>query len=82
MITTDINTAAPAAAPVLVAPPVDRNSRRSRSTPRIHNSIFEAQRAARLLTNVVGSAVAVTPLIVVVDPESLVRKKPDVTVRP
>ena len=46
----------------------------------IHNSTFEAQRAARLLSDVAATPVAVTPLIVVVSPESLTRKKPDVTV--
>jgi len=46
----------------------------------IHNSAFEAKRAARLLSDVAGTPVAVTPLIVVVRPESLTRKKPDVTV--
>jgi hypothetical protein len=46
----------------------------------IHHSSFEAQRAARLLTGVTGTPVSVTPLIVVVNPASLVRKKPDVTV--
>jgi hypothetical protein len=46
----------------------------------IHNSTYEAKRAARLLTDVTGSPVAVIPLIVVVRPESLTRKKPDVTV--
>jgi len=46
----------------------------------IHHSTFEAKRAARLLSDVTGTPVAVTPLIVVVRPASLIRKKPDVTV--
>ena len=46
----------------------------------IRHSLFEAERAARVLSDVAGTPVAVTPLIVVVDPESLVRKKPDVVV--
>jgi len=46
----------------------------------IHNSTFEAKRAARLLSDVTGTPVAVIPLIVVVRPEKLTRKNPDVTV--
>ncbi|GAB3606809.1 hypothetical protein GCM10027413_22180 [Conyzicola nivalis] len=46
----------------------------------IHHSTFEAQRAARLLTDATGTSVSVTPLIVLVNPASLARKMPDVTV--
>jgi len=46
----------------------------------IHNSTFEAKRAARLLSDMTATPVAVTPLIVVVRPEKLTRKNPDVTV--
>ena len=46
----------------------------------IHNSTFEAKRAARLLSDVAATPVAVTPLIVVVRPQSVTRRDPDVTV--
>jgi len=46
--------------------------------PHIRNSVFEAKRAAKLLSQATGQPVAVTPLIVVVDPAELnVKEKPD-----
>ena len=46
----------------------------------IRNSLFEAERASRLLTKVAGFPVAVTPLIVVVNPASINCKDPNVAV--
>ena len=48
----------------------------------MRNSAHEAERAARLLSNVTGRPVSVTPLIVVVNPLSITtgRKRPRVTV--
>lgn len=46
----------------------------------IRNSLFEAERASRLLTRVAGFPVAVTPLIVIVDPASIGCTDPKVAV--
>jgi len=46
----------------------------------IRNSLFEAERASRLLTRITGFPVAVTPLIVIVNPESISCKNPNVAV--
>lgn len=46
----------------------------------IRNSLFEAERASRLLTRITGFPVAVTPLIVIVNPESISCKDPKVAV--
>ena len=48
----------------------------------MRNSAHEAERAARLLSNVTGRPVSVTPLIVVINPASITtgRKRPRVTV--
>jgi len=46
----------------------------------IRNSLFEAERASRLLSKVTGFPVAVTPLIVIVNPESITCKDPKVAV--
>lgn len=48
--------------------------------PHIRNSLFEAKRAGELLSAAHEDTVAVTPLIVVVHPESIRNKKSDVAV--
>ncbi|NVM96498.1 NERD domain-containing protein [Arthrobacter sp. AETb3-4] len=46
--------------------------------PHIRNSLFEANRAARILGRAVGHPVAVTPMVVVVSPLRLnIKRKPD-----